>query len=127
MSATEAQKRASNKYHKKTYIQKNIFFRRDNEEDMKLLEHCNKQFSFKGYIRTLILEDMKKGLNDYEIYETGKNQQIEFLKGFWEDITGNEFEFPMERLTEWFSRGKKYFEIKKEMTDIYEELKANNS
>lgn len=65
--ATEAQKRARNKYNSENMIKKTISFNKNTEKD--LLEHIEgKQFS--SYIKQLIKENIKKSrLSD------GKNRE----------------------------------------------------
>ena len=58
---TEAQKRASKKYHKEKLVQRVVRFS-PNEKD--ILDHLDAQPNKAGYIKQLIRADMEKGSNE---------------------------------------------------------------
>lgn len=55
---TEAQKRASAKYHKSALRVINLRLNRHTEPD--IIEHLENQSNISGYIKRLIIEDMKR-------------------------------------------------------------------
>lgn len=56
--ATEAQKRARDKYNKEHY--KVVNFKLNKETEKEILEHLEAQPNKQGYIKELIKQDMKK-------------------------------------------------------------------
>lgn len=124
---TEAQKRAKNKYTKNAFVQKNLMFKKDNEMDMLLLDHLNKQYNQRRYLKDLIYSDYKKGFSDEEIKEQGVQRQLDMIKSLWNDVSNNKFEFPTEKTQEWLDKKKPMLVIVKEMQDIFYGMEKKTS
>lgn len=58
MTTTEAQKRSSARYHKTSLRTFNLRLNRNTEPD--IIDHLERQPNISGYIKRLILEDMKR-------------------------------------------------------------------